>query len=151
MPWLYWLYIYKWIKSSCVGGRSFLFSTVPFFVIGCSTMVRSASCLMGSPVRRGQLRDILRRETASCPACHFPEIWYWGSIWWCTYQNKSWENLLAGLSMVSLWYLVSWGAACSVCSKRGHGDNKDFVLVWQWSSTTRMGLFADERTGTPFS
>ena len=50
------------------------FSAVPVFVIVCSTMVLPASCLMGSPVRRGQLRDILRREPASCPACHFREI-----------------------------------------------------------------------------
>ena len=66
----------------------FSFSTVPVFVIGCSTMAHPASCQRGSPVRRGQLRDILRRVPASCPACHFPEIWYWGSIWWCRDQNR---------------------------------------------------------------
>ena len=114
---LYYLYIYRSIKSSDArgmgwwGGWSFLlftakiisdarwwggykpphlffFSIVPVFVIGCSTMAHPASCLMGSPVRRGQLRDILRREPASCPAYHFPEIWYWGSIWWCRDQNR---------------------------------------------------------------
>ena len=74
----------RWVQTT----PSFLFSTVPVFVIGCSTMVRSASCLMGSPVRRGQLRDILWRVPASCPACHFPEIWDWGSIWWCRDQNR---------------------------------------------------------------
>ena len=129
----------------------FFFSTIPVFVIGCSTMAHPASCLRESLMHEGQPRGIRRRESASCPACHFRVIWYWGSTWWYTYQNKSWEYLLASLSMVSLWYWVSWGVACSVCSKRAHGDNKDFGSVWQWSSTTRMGLFADERTGTPFS
>ena len=50
------------------------FSAVPVFVIVCSTMVLPASCLRGSPVRRGQLRDILQGVPASCPACHFLEI-----------------------------------------------------------------------------
>ena len=74
----------------------FFFSIVPVFVIGCSTMAHPASCLMGSPVRRGQLRDILWRVPASCPACHFPEIWYWGSIWWCRDQNRCVWSLSVG-------------------------------------------------------
>ena len=37
-----------------------------------SRVVRPASCMMGSPMHEGQPRGIRRRESASCPACHFP-------------------------------------------------------------------------------
>ena len=146
MPWLYWLYIYKWIKSSCVGGRSFLFSTVPFFVIGCSTMVRSASCLRGSPVRRGQLRDILWRVPASCPAYHFPEIWYWGSTWWCTYQNTP----LMGLSEAKATdvsflqeLLHVWRRLYSIY---GHGVRMNYVWRQRWLAMTQMEQPASQTT-----
>ena len=122
------------------------FSAVPVFVIVCSTMVLPASCLMGSPVRRGQLRDILRREPASCPACHFREIWYWGSTWWCTCQNRFWVYPWASLSMRLQWCLASWDAVCSACSIYEHDGNIDFLSEWQLSSMTRMVLSASWRT-----
>ena len=146
MPWLYWLYIYKWIKSSCVGGRSFLFLTVPFFVIGCSTMVRSASCLRGSPVRRGQLRDILWRVPASCPAYHFPEIWYWGSTWWCTYQNTP----LMGLSEAKATDVSFLQELLHVWrrlySRYGHGVRMNYVWRQRWLAMTQMEQPASQTT-----
>ena len=136
------LMLMRWVQTT----PSFLFSTVPVFVIVCSTMVLPASCLMGSPVRRGQLRDILRREPASCPACHFREIWYWGSTWWCTCQNRFWVYPWASLSMRLQWCLASWDAVCSACSIYEHDGNIDFLSEWQLSSMTRMVLSANWRT-----
>ena len=55
----------RWVQTT----PSFLFSTVPVFVIGCSTMARSASCLMGSPMRGGTAKWMLAFTKLACMIC----------------------------------------------------------------------------------